>query len=108
MDKNTSVHQLKERVRKFCDERNWDRFHNAKDLAIGIITEASELLENFRFKTSAESERLLRSPESRRLVCEELIDVLHTVLRFAGLYGIDLSSELDKKMKKNRLKYPKK
>jgi NTP pyrophosphatase (non-canonical NTP hydrolase) len=105
-DKHATVHDLKEKVRLFCEERNWDRHHNPKDLAIGVITEASELLEHFRFKTKSQVRALLKNPESRRAICDELIDVLHTVLRFAQLYGIDLSSELDRKMKKNGLKYP--
>ncbi len=106
MDHKTSVHDLKEKVRRFCDDRGWDRFHNSKDLAIGVITEASELLEHFRFKTNFESEELLRNPDTRQPICEELVDVLHTVLRFAQKYDIDLATELDKKMRKNVKKYP--
>jgi NTP pyrophosphatase (non-canonical NTP hydrolase) len=106
MDHRTSVHELKEKVREFCDARNWDRFHNAKDLAIGIITEASELLEHFRFKNQQEVEELFRDPKSRQAICEELVDTLHTILRFAQKYNIDLTVELDKKMRKNVLKYP--
>jgi len=51
MDEKAYLTELKEKVKNFCEERDWDQFHNAKDLAIGIITEASELLELFRFKT---------------------------------------------------------
>ena len=50
MDKNTTIQELKEKVRMFCEKRDWDQYHNAKDLSIGIITESSELLEFFRFK----------------------------------------------------------
>jgi len=105
-DQDTSVAKLKDQVRRFCDERRWDRYHNAKDLAIGIITEASELLVQFRFKNEREVEKLFRNRTTRLPICEELVDILHTVLRFAQKYGIDLSSELAKKMKKNRVKYP--
>lgn len=105
-DRAATVHDLKENVRKFCDERNWDRYHNAKDLAIGIITEASELLVQFRFKSEKEVERLFKGAKSREAICEEVVDIFHTVLRFAQKFDIDLSSELDKKMKKNRKKYP--
>lgn len=47
MDKKTNVQELKEMIKQFCEERDWDQYHNAKDLAIGIITEAAELLEHF-------------------------------------------------------------
>ena len=43
-DKKTNIQELKEKVKKFSEDRDWDQFHNAKDLAIGIITESSELL----------------------------------------------------------------
>lgn len=106
MDKKTTLHQLKSKVQKFCDDRNWDRHHNSKDLAIGIITEASELLEHFRFRTQEQAEALLKDPKTRTPICEELVDVLHTVLRFAQKYDIDLTTELGKKMRKNEKKYP--
>ncbi len=106
MDHKATIHDLKEKVRRFCDDRGWDQYHNSKDLAIGVITEASELLEHFRFKSGPQSEALLRDPKTRQPICEELIDVLHTVLRFAQKYDIDLATELDKKMKKNAIKYP--
>ena len=44
VDNDTTVNELKDLVRQFCEERNLDQFHNPKDLAIGIITEAGELL----------------------------------------------------------------
>jgi|SRR5581483_5466518 len=105
-DHEMTVHELKEKVRRFCEARNWDRYHNPKDLAIGVITEASELLEHFRFKSRTQVNALLKAPKSRQAICDELIDVLHTVLRFSQLYGIDLSSELDRKMRANELKHP--
>ena len=106
MDRRATLDRLKRKVRTFCDDRGWDRTHNAKDLAIGVITEASELLEHFRFKTREESERLLSRPVARRKICDELADVLHTLLRFSQIYGIDLSDELARKMKRNAKKYP--
>ena len=47
-------------VKRFSEERDWDQFHNAKDLAIGIVTEASELLEGFRFKSNGEIEEMFK------------------------------------------------
>ncbi|OGR84427.1 MAG: nucleotide pyrophosphohydrolase [Elusimicrobia bacterium RIFCSPLOWO2_01_FULL_54_10] len=106
MDSKTTVQDLKAKVQKFCDDRSWDHFHNAKDLAIGIITEASELLVQFRFKSEEEVEKLFKSPKTREAICDEVVDILHTVLRFSQKYGIDLTTELERKMKKNGKKYP--
>ena len=59
MDSETKINELKEKVKKFSEERDWNQYHNPKDLAIGIITEASELLEHFRFKSEKEAEVML-------------------------------------------------
>jgi len=106
MDSKTNVHELKEKIRKFCEDRDWDQYHNAKDLAIGIITEASELLEHFRFKSAKEVEELFNSPVKREEISEEMADVLYFLLRFAQRYDIDLVTELNKKMEKNEKRYP--
>ena len=106
MDRKTSVHELKEKVKQFCEERDWDQFHGAKDLTIGIVTESSELLQHFRFKSDAEIEMMFKSTEKREHISEEMADVLYFLLRLAQKYDIDLVTELDKKMKKNAKKYP--
>ena len=105
MDETTNILQLKEKIQKFCEDRDWNQFHNPKDLAIGIITEASELLEHFRFKSEEECEKILNS-DKRNEITEELADIMFFVLRFAQRYDVDLSKELEEKMKKNDLKYP--
>lgn len=106
MDDKTNVAQLKEMVKAFCEERDWDQYHNAKDLAIGIITEASELLEHFRFKSETEVEDLFKEKQKKAVISEELADVFFFVLRLAEKYHIDLSEELQKKLEKNMVKYP--
>ena len=105
MDKNTTIADIKESVKNFCEERDWDRFHNAKDLAIGISTEANELLQIFRFKSTDEIKALMNSVR-RNEVEEELADVFYFVIRFAQMNGIDLSKALNKKIESNALKYP--
>ena len=105
MDSKTTVEDLKGMCGRFCDERDWSQFHNAKDLAIGIASEAGELLELFRFKSEEESDEMARA--SRRTdVSEELADTLYFVLRFAQVADIDLSEALEDKLAKNALKYP--
>jgi len=106
MDDKTNIKQLKEMVKAFCEERDWDQYHNAKDLAIGIITESSELLEHFRFKSGTEVDDLFKEKLKKDEISEELADVLFFILRFAEKYHIDLSDELKKKLDKNAQKYP--
>lgn len=105
-DTHINLEDLKELVRKFSSERDWDKFHNPKDLAIGTVTEASELLELFRFKDLSEIEILMKDKTFRERISDEISDILYFILRFADLYGFDISLSFFMKMKKNGEKYP--
>lgn len=100
-----TVSELMEHIRIFCEERDWDQFHNPKDLAIGISTEAGELLDLFRFIPEEEAKQLVNGAKRER-VEEELADILFFLLRFAALNNMDLKDILEKKIAKNALKYP--
>ena len=106
MDSKTNVQELKEIVRKFCEERDWDQFHGAKELAVALIIESAELLERFRFKSEKEIEELFENQEKREKISEEMADVLYFLLRLAQKYNIDLTTELKKKMASNEKRYP--
>lgn len=97
---------MKDFIKKFCDDRDWEQCHNAKDLAIGIITESAELLEHFRFKSEKEVEEMFKNPKKREEIFEEMADVLYFVIRLAERYNVDLTTELNKKLRKNEEKYP--
>lgn len=93
-------------VRTFCEEREWTQFHTPKELSIGMVTEASELLELFRFQSDTQMEDMLSDTNFRERIGDELADQLFFLLRFADLYEFDLSAELQRKIEKNNLKYP--
>lgn len=100
-----TIQELTEIVKSFCEERDWDQFHNPKDLAIGISTEANELLDIFRFKNEADMKLIFSDTDKREHVEEEIADVLFFVLRFAQKNHIDLSEALLNKIQKNAMKY---
>lgn len=106
LDGRTTLLQLKERVQAFCDARDWDRFHNPKDLAIGIVTEAGELLERFRFQSEEQIQQILDDPNRRKGVEDELADVLIFLVRFAQRFGFDLSTAVNDKLSANEERYP--
>lgn len=106
MDKEKTIEDLKLIVSQFCKDRDWDQFHNAKELAIGLIIEAGELLEKFRFKTLSEVEDSFKNPSYRGEIEDELADILYFLLRISDLYKIDLSSAFIAKMNKNANRYP--
>ncbi|MHA1280433.1 MAG: nucleotide pyrophosphohydrolase, partial [Candidatus Helarchaeota archaeon] len=70
MDNKTTIKELKEKIRQFCELRDWDQYHNAKELTIGIVTEASELLEHFRFKSENQVDAMFQSNSKRQELTE--------------------------------------
>lgn len=92
------------RIRAFCDERDWDQFHNPKDMALSLTLEAAEVLEHFQWKSEAEIDEYVRKHKDD--IAEELIDTYYWVLRMADRFGVDLPAAFDAKMSKNALKYP--
>ena len=101
-----TIDELQAQVRDFCDERDWRQFHTPKELAIGMVTEASELLEIFRFQNDAQMQALLADDKTRAHVADELADTFNFLLRFADLYGFDLTECLTAKLAKNAERYP--
>ena len=106
MDHEVNVEELKARVQRFCEERDWDQFHGPKELAIGIVTEAAELLDHFRFLSEEQADEVLVEAETRAEIEAELADVFYFVLRFAQRFGIDLDEALRNKLAKNAERYP--
>jgi NTP pyrophosphatase (non-canonical NTP hydrolase) len=92
---------LTDELVKFRDARNWDQFHNSKDLALAISLEAAELNELFLWKTVEESEMV-----NREKLKEELADVLAFSLLLAAKHGLDIKEIVLEKIKKNGEKYP--
>ena len=100
------IEDYKNRIAEFCEARDWDQFHDAKELAIGLVTESAELLDLFRFKSVSEAEDLFQNPNSREKIEDEIADVFYFLLRFSQRYDVDLRSALESKLKKNAQKYP--
>ncbi len=94
------------KVRQFCEDRDWDQFHNPKDLAIGLSTEANELLDLFRFKTETDMATMLQNDTTRNKISHELADILFFLLRFAQRFDFDLLDALEQKLAVNSEKYP--
>lgn len=94
----SDINQILGELRRFNEERDWDQFHNGKDLAIAISLEASELLECFLWKSPEEAK-----PEKIR---EELADVLSYAFQMADKYDLDIKEIMLDKLKQNAKKYP--
>lgn len=95
------MQQLIKQVIEFRDRRNWKQFHNPKDLAISLSLEASELLENFQWKSSDEA-----AASNLQGIKDELADVMIYALMLANDLGIDPAQAIVDKLRRNGEKYP--
>lgn len=93
-----------ERIVTFVKARDWEQFHNPKDVAISLSLEAAEVLEHFQWKSQQEIEAYIKT--NKNDIAEELIDVLYWVLLMSYYFKIDLRTAFDIKMQKNEKKYP--
>jgi len=95
---------LRDDLRRFAAERDWDQFHSPKNLAMALSVEAAELLERFQWMTEEAS----RKPDAVEMVKiqEEVGDVLNYLIRIADKLNIDLLDAASKKIQANELKYP--
>jgi NTP pyrophosphatase (non-canonical NTP hydrolase) len=91
-------------LREFARERDWEQFHNPKNLAMALAAESGELLEQFQWLTADQSEQ----PDPSRLarVAEEMADVLFYLVRLADRLEINLQEAAADKLEVNRRKYP--
>jgi dCTP diphosphatase len=102
--KQDPIQDLRNKLRQFAAERDWDQFHSPKNLAMALSVEAAELLEHFQWLSDADSAAL--APEKQAKVREELADVLLYLIRLADKLDIDLATAAIDKLNINAKKYP--
>lgn len=105
-DSSTTVAELIRLVDQFVADRDWEQFHDPKNLSASIAIEAAELMEHFQWLRSDELESVRGDGEKMTKIGEEVADVAAYLLSFASTMGIDISAALEDKMKKNAKKYP--
>lgn len=99
--------KLKSKVKHFVRERDWEKYHTPKDLAVSIAIEAGELLELFQWMKDEESKKIKENEDLMRKVRSELADVINHCLNMANALEIDISDIVLAKLKEAEKKYPK-
>jgi len=94
----SDIEDLRQAIIKFTQERDWDQFHNGKDLALALSIEAAELNEAFLWKDVSEV--------NVEKVKEELADVFNYAILIADKYDLDIKQIVLEKIKRNAEKYP--
>jgi NTP pyrophosphatase (non-canonical NTP hydrolase) len=100
-----NINNIQKQLSDFADERDWNQFHNPKNLAMALSVEASELVEIFQWLTPEQAEEIMDSSQSDH-VKEEVADVMIYLLRLADKLDIDLESIVSDKIVQNGKKYP--
>ncbi len=105
-DDATTIDELRQVVRTFVAQREWNSYHDLKSLAMSIAIEAAELMEHFQWLTTEQSGKLLEDEGPRWQIEDELADVFIYVLAFANTMGTELSEIVQRKMARNQHRFP--
>ena len=98
--------KLQKLLREFAKKRDWDQFHNLKNLAISINLESSELLEIFQWDKAEDIDCKLKKKTIKEKISDEVADIMLYLLRFSDIAKIDIEKSCLDKIKKNKKKYP--
>ena len=105
-DSKITIAEIKKKIEGFIKKRNWSKFHDSKSLSMSIAIEVAELMENFQWVSTINSEEIMQDQNLKANVIDEIADVLIYSLAFCIKNNIDVSKSINQKLKKNELKYP--
>jgi dCTP diphosphatase len=97
---------LIERLRRFAAARDWEQFHDPKNLAMAIASESGELLSELRWVSNDQADAHTRTTENRDRIESEVADIAILLLLFCERTGIDLLSAISRKIHLNEARYP--
>lgn len=99
------IQHWQNRLKEFAQDRDWERFHTPKNLAVALSVEASELLEIFQWMTDDQSQSVMGTAESEH-VRDEIADVLIYLMRLADVLDVDLAEAVAAKIRANSMRRP--
>ena len=105
-DRVVTISDLKQQVYQFVDERDWNKYHNLKNLSMSVAIEAAELMEIFQWTNEDESERALKDVAFLQRIEQEVADIIIYCLSLANVTNIDISQAVLGKIDQNKAKYP--
>ena len=102
----SDIEQLTTAIREFARERDWERFHTPKNLAMALSVEVAELVELFQWLTPEESATLVETPEGRAAIEDEIADIAIYLLRLADVLNVDAIAAAREKLARNERRFP--
>lgn len=104
--RDRTIGDLQVRLREFAAARDWDQFHDPKNLTMALAGEVGELIEHFQWLTPTESRDVLSDEATADAVRDELADVAIYLSRLADVLGVDLLEAAFDKIERNEARYP--
>jgi NTP pyrophosphatase (non-canonical NTP hydrolase) len=102
----SDIDRLIEQIKKFNMERDWDQFHNPKDIILALVSEVGELAECYRWLSEQEIAQVHSDPEKKRRIEEEIADIMINLLMLSYKTNTDIVKATEEKIEKNKRKYP--
>ncbi len=101
-----NVDDIKKTLQEFAEKRDWDKFHNPKNLSMALACEAGELLEIFQWMSEPDATQCCNDLSIKEKTSHELADIMLYLFRIASLMGINITEALYNKISINNEKYP--
>ena len=101
-----TLDELTAALRRFADERDWRQFHDPKNLAMLLASEAGELLAEYRWVRGEDADARSREPAARARIAAEIGDVGIALLLLCDRIGVDLATAIGDKLASNAARYP--
>ena len=106
MDQKTTVADIKNRISRFNQERDWEQYHQPKDLIMALQEELGELSRCYLWVSEQEIKNIHKDPKKMSAIKEEMADVFIYLIALANTTGVDISEIINTKIDKNEQKYP--
>tara|TARA_Y100001960_G_scaffold76615_1_gene81777 strand:+ start:1565 stop:1912 length:348 start_codon:yes stop_codon:yes gene_type:complete len=99
------IHEVQERLNKFTKDRNWEQYHNPKNLTMALSVEVAELVEIFQWSNSSGLDEI-KNEEIKEKIREEVADIFIYLLNICEKLDLDIPTIINDKIDKNEIKYP--
>ena len=102
----SELRDIRDKIKEFNLERDWDQYHNPKDLLVALVSEVGQLADCYRWLNDEEVKRIHIGPVKKKNVEEEIADIMMYLIMLAYKTDIDIIKCINDKLEKNRNKYP--
>tara|TARA_B100000927_G_C16204035_1_gene364753 strand:- start:235 stop:579 length:345 start_codon:yes stop_codon:yes gene_type:complete len=100
-----NLKKIRNRLRNFATDRDWEQFHNPKNLTIALSVEVSELLEIFQWSKNGGLDEI-NDEKTKKDIEREIADVFNYIVRLSDILNIDIEKVAHRKIDENEIKYP--